>query len=81
VQTPGFHLRLQPKKKTPPPGEKTPAENFQRRQIRENSKLNENFTFQSGSTIFVFDFKVPMQRNFYLIFYCFSKKYCWSDEE
>jgi hypothetical protein len=25
--------------------------------------------------------KVPMQRNFYLIFYCFSKKYCWSDEK
>ena len=25
-------------------------------------------------------FKVPMQRN-YLIFYCFSKKYCWSDED
>jgi hypothetical protein len=25
--------------------------------------------------------KVPMQRNFHLIFYCFSKKYCWSDEE
>jgi hypothetical protein len=25
--------------------------------------------------------KVPMQRIFRLIFYCFSKKYCWSDEE
>jgi hypothetical protein len=26
-------------------------------------------------------FKVPMQRNVHLIFYCFSKKYRWSDEE
>jgi hypothetical protein len=24
---------------------------------------------------------VPMQRNFYLIFYCFSEEYCWSDEK
>jgi hypothetical protein len=23
----------------------------------------------------------PMQRNFYLLFYCFSKKYCWNDDE
>ena len=44
-----FHLRP----KTP-----APAENFQLRQIRENSKFNGNFTFQSGSTIFVFDFNI-----------------------
>jgi hypothetical protein len=25
--------------------------------------------------------RVSMQRNFHLIFYCFSKKYCWNDEE
>jgi hypothetical protein len=43
VQTPGF---------SPP----APAENFQLRQIRKNSKFNGNFTFQSGNTIFVFDF-------------------------
>ena len=51
-----FHLRLRPK--TSVPGKKTPtrAENIQLRQIRENSKFNWNFTFQSGSTIFVLDF-------------------------
>ena len=43
-----FHLR--PKKRP------APAQNFQLRQNRENSKFNGNFTFQSGSTIFVFDF-------------------------
>ena len=26
-------------------------------------------------------FKVPMRRNFYLIFYSYFKKYCWSYEE
>jgi hypothetical protein len=42
---------------------KTPTENFQLRQIRENSKFNGNFS-GSGSTIFVFDFKVPMRQFF-----------------
>ena len=44
-----YHLQLAPARKTP-------AENVQLWQIRENSKFNENFIFKSGSTIFVFDF-------------------------
>jgi hypothetical protein len=50
VQTPGFS--------PPAPGKKSPApaENFQLWQICENLKFKGNFTFQSGSTIFVFDF-------------------------
>jgi hypothetical protein len=30
---------------------------------------------------FIQNFKVLMKRNFHLIFYCFAKKYCQSDEE
>jgi hypothetical protein len=46
-------LRVSP----PAPAKKTtPDRTFPARQIRENSKFNGNFTFQNGTTIFVFDF-------------------------
>jgi hypothetical protein len=58
VQTPGFSA----------PGKKTlaSAENFQLRQIRENSKFNGNFTFQSGYTIFFFILTLRMNISHYV---------------
>ena len=35
-----------------------PGKNFQLRQICENSKFNGNFTFQSGSTIFILTLRI-----------------------
>jgi hypothetical protein len=69
VQTTGFSSGSG--QKTPALRKKSPApaENFQLRQINENSKFNGNFTFQSGSTIFDFDFHTSHE-HFVLYFLC-----------